>query len=168
MSISLVSKIKLSLNLRQQNPLDLVTADAPLLKDYAVSLLSGTGAGRADKIFSDTRTISSGEDLDLAGVLLDIYGTAITFARVKALIIHAKSDNVGNVLVGGVANGWATLISPAATGIVTLRPDTTFAVFAGVDDATGYAVTAATGDLLHVAPSTGTVTYDVIAVGASA
>jgi hypothetical protein len=131
----------------------------------------GTGAGQVDKIFSDTRTLtaSSSEDLDLAGVLLDVYGATITFARVRGIMISAAVGNTNNVLVGGVTNGWATLLSPAATGIITLRPGAFICAGCGLADATGYTVTPATGDLLHIANSgAGTsVTYDVIVIGAS-
>ena len=53
---------------------------------------------------------------------------------------------------------------------MVVRPGATFAVFAGQADSAGYAVTATTADLLHVAnSSSGTsVTYDVIVIGTSA
>ena len=46
-----------------------------------------------------------------------------------------------------------------------VRPGGTFALIA--DDAAGYAVTPGTGDLLKIAAATtGTVTYDLILIGA--
>lgn len=168
----LASRISLAVNANLTSALDLVTASAPLLKTYEAILATGTGAGQADKIFSDTRTLAASgtEDLDLAGVLLDAFGTAITFVKIKALIVSAAAGNTNNVLVGGVAAGLSSIIVPQTTGIVTVRPGATFAVFAGQADSTGYAVTATTADLLHVAnSSSGTpVSYDVIVVGTSA
>jgi hypothetical protein len=152
--------------------LDLTTVAAPHRIERGTAFDPGVGAGQVDKIFSDTRTLapSTTEDLDLSGVLLDAFGVAITFARVKAILIAAAAGNTNNVVVGGVANAWATLLSPAATGLITLRPGAFFCAGCGSADATGYAVTNATADLLHIANSgAGTsVTYDVVVMGASA
>ncbi|MFF2522433.1 hypothetical protein [Streptomyces liangshanensis] len=150
--------------------LDLSTARAPLSVSRAVLYGSGTGAGLADKLFSDHRTLaaSATEDLDLAGVLLDALGTAITFARVKGLLISAAATNTNNVVVGAASsNPWATFLN--STGTVTLRPGATLGLFAGAADPTTYAVTAGTGDLLKVANSgAGTpVSYDIVIIGAS-
>jgi hypothetical protein len=151
--------------------LDLGTGSAKQSLSRSMSLSNGTAAGKADRVFSDRRTLaaSATEDLDLAGVLLDAFGSAITFARIKGLIIAAAAANTNNVVVGAAAtNPWATLLS--ATGTVTLRPGAFLAVGTGTADATGYAVTAGTGDLLKVANSgAGTsVTYDIHIIGASA
>ena len=151
--------------------LDLGTASAPQALSRSMSLLNGTAAGQADRVFSDRRTLaaSATEDLDLAGTLLDAYGTASTFARVKGIIIAAATGNTNNVVVGAAAsNPWATLLS--ATGTVTLRPGAFVAVGTGAADATGYAVTATTADLLKIANSAGStsVTYDIHIIGASA
>jgi hypothetical protein len=151
--------------------LDMGTGRAPQSLSKSMSLASGTGAGKADRIFSDRRTLaaSASESLDLAGVLLDAFGATITFARIKGLIIAAAAGNTNDVVVGAAASTpWATLLG--ATHTLTLRPGAFVAVGTGVADAVGYAVTASTGDLLKVANSGGTtgVTYDVHIIGASA
>jgi hypothetical protein len=151
--------------------LDMGTGRAPQSLSKSMSLASGTGAGKADRIFSDRRTLaaSASESLDLAGVLLDVFGATITFARIKGLIIAAAAGNTNDVVVGAAASTpWATLLG--ATHTLTLRPGAFVAVGTGVADAVGYAVTASTGDLLKVANSGGTtgVTYDVHIIGASA
>ncbi|MEU6535513.1 hypothetical protein [Streptomyces sp. NPDC047000] len=151
--------------------LDLGTGKAPQSLSRQMSLKNGTAAGQADRVFSDRRTLaaSATEDLDLAGVLLDAFGSAITFARIKGLVIAAAAGNTNNVVVGAAAsNPWATLLS--STGTVTLRPGAFLAVGTGTADATGYAVTAATADLLKIANSAGStsVTYDIHIIGASA
>jgi len=155
----------------QTAAIDLGTSRAPQSLQRSMQLLSGTGAGKADRVFSDRRTLAASgtEDLDLAGTLVDAYGAAITFARVKGLIIAAADANVNNVVVGAAAsNPWATLLS--ATGTVTLRPGAFIAVGTGLADATGYAVTATTADLLKIANSAAgtSVTYDIHVIGVSA
>ncbi|MCX4575612.1 hypothetical protein OHB41_20950 [Streptomyces sp. NBC_01571] len=153
------------------NALDMGTGRAPQSLSKSMSLASGTGVGKADRIFSDRRTLaaSATEDLDLAGVLLDAFGAAITFARIKGLIVAAAAGNTNNVVVGAASsNPWATLLG--STHTLTLRPGAFVAVGTGVADAVGYAVTASTGDLLKIAnSSSGTpVTYDIHIIGASA
>ncbi|MFC9680003.1 hypothetical protein [Streptomyces sp. NPDC056948] len=151
--------------------LDLGTARSPHSLSRSVSLSSGTGAGKADRVFSDRRTLAASgtEDLDLAGSLVDAFGATITFARIKGIIVAAAAGNTNNVVVGAASsNPWATLLG--ATHTLTLRPGAFVAVGTGVADATGYAVTAGTADLLKVANSgAGTgVTYDIHIIGASA
>lgn len=150
--------------------LDLSVSSDPLQFRRSVTLQDGTAAGKADRVFHDRRTLaaSATEDLDLAGVLLDAWGAAINFVRVKGLFVSAAVANTNNVVIGAATNPWATLLN--ATGTITLRPGASFGAMAGAQDPTGYAVTAATGDLLKIANSgAGTpVTYDVIVIGASA
>lgn len=150
---------------------DLGIASAPIALRRSVTLGPGTGAGRADTVFSDRRTLaaSATEDLDLAGTLLDAFGATVTFARIKGLVISAAAGNTNNVVIGGAAaNGFVSWVG-GATHTVILRPGATLALMAGSADATGYAVTAGTADLLKVANSgAGTsVTYDIVLIGAS-
>lgn len=169
--MSLTSLLSMAVDAQQSSALDLGSASFPVKTRRSVSLVSGTGAGHADLIFSDRRTLaaSATEDLDLAGVLTDAFGATITFARIKGLYVAAAAGNTNSVVVGNASsNGWATLLS--ATGTVTLRPGASFMAMAGVADAVGYAATASTGDLLKIAnSSSGTpVTYDIVIVGVSA
>lgn len=150
--------------------LDLLAVTAPLNVAKNVVLSNGTGANQADKMFTDQRTLtaSSTEDLDLAGTLTDSFGVAITFARIKLIMISAASANTNNVLVGGAAsNGFLNWVSDA-TDKVVVRPGGLLLLAA--PDATAYAVTATTGDLLRIGnSSSGTsVTYDIVLIGSSA
>jgi hypothetical protein len=147
------------------------TAALSLPYSSKTELGDGSGAGKADRMYAKTRTLtaSSTEDLDLAAVLTDIFGTTLTFVRVKGLFVKAAKTNTNNVVVGAAAtNQWATLLN--TTGTVTLRPGTWFGACCDVTDATGYAVTAGVGDLLKVANSAGgtSVSYDIIVIGNSA
>lgn len=137
----------------------------------AMSLTSGTAAGKADLRFADTRTLaaSATEDLDLAGVLTDVYGVALTFVKIKGLYVKAADANTNNVVIGNAAaTAWAALLG--ATGTVTLRPGAAITLTTGQEDATAYAVAAGSTDLLKIANSgAGTgVTYDIAIVGTSA
>ncbi|MFJ7070182.1 hypothetical protein [Streptomyces sp. NPDC101115] len=169
--MTVTSDFGIRASVRSTKALDLSTAADPLDFVRGVHLESGTGAGKADLVFHDRRTLnaSANETLDLAGVLTDAYGAAITFARIKYIAFAAASGNTNNVVVGAnAANDWVGLLN--AAGTLTLRPGMTFAAMSGSADATGMAVTAGTGDLLKVANSGAgsSVTYDIVIVGASA
>lgn len=165
-----ISDFAIMASVLQTKATDMTTTSDPLVKKWAAHLESGTAAGMADRAFHDTRTLaaSASEDIDLAAVLVDVFGATQTYVRVKGLFIAAAAGNTNNVVVGAGTNPWATLLN--STGTVTLRPGAACGFFAGAADATGYAVTAATGDILKVTNSAGssTVTYDIVIVGCSA
>lgn len=170
MATNLATQLAVSLNTQLTNALDLGTVQLPQSLAQQFNWPNGTAINTADRVFADTRTLapSTAEDLDLAGVLADGMGNTLTFARVKALLIRAAGANANNVIVGNAAsNGFISWVG-GATHTVTVRPGGLMLLAA--PDATAYAVTAATADLLHVANSgAGTsVTYDVVIIGASA
>lgn len=166
----LSTKLQMDLAADYTNPLDLATGLTPLRFSRQIALAAGTAAGQADKIWHDERTLaaSASEDLDLAGTLVDAFGVAMTLARVRGLIIYASSANTNQVIIGNAgSNGWVGPFG-AATHTLSVHPGGLLALFA--PGTNGYAVTAGTGDLLHVANSAGgtPVTYDVVVIGASA
>jgi|SRR5688572_13113839 len=170
--MTLSSKLTVTARVTQTAALDLVEASVPLLRTYTSILADGVGGGQADRVFHDRRTLSASanEDLDLAGGLTDAFGAALTFVKIKGLLVAAAAANTNNVIVGGAAsNGFVTWVG-GATHTLTVRPGAVLALFAGQADTTGYAVTASTGDLLRVANSGAgsTVTYDIVIVGTSA
>lgn len=130
---------------------------------------SGTTTGKADKLFSDTRTLaaSATENLDLAGSLTDPFGVTSTFVKVKAIYIKAAAGNTNSVVVGGAGSNTFTGPFADATDKVTIPPGG-FVLL--VHPGAGWTVTAATGDILLVAnSSSGTsVSYDVVIIGTSA
>jgi hypothetical protein len=163
------TKLTVSLSSTQTNPLDLATGQTPLSYVKSMVLSSGTAANQADRIFHDQRTLaaSATEDLDLAGVLTDSFGAAITFARIKALLITAAAGNTNVVNLTRTAVNGVPLFTAAGDGI-SILPSGGFAWWS--PGATGVVVTPGTGDLLTVANGgAGTsVTYDVVIIGASA
>lgn len=168
--MTLTAKMAARISGSQNNPLDLGSGVYPLSLAAVVDLATGTGAGQADRLFTDRRTIAASgtDDLDLAGSLVDAFGATLTFARVKALYVSAAAANVNNVLVGGAASAQFLTWLGSATDKVVVRPGG-FLLLAATD-ATAYAVTATTADLLRIAnSSSGTsVTYDIAIVGCSA
>lgn len=143
------------------NPRDVLT------KSIQKSLTNGTGSNQADKIFRDQRTLADGanESLDLAGVLTDPFGSTLTFAKVKAVIIENLSTTQ-TLTVGGAASNQFINWVGTATDTIKIPPGGVFAICAPL---AGYAVTAGTGDLLKILNSAGaSCIYNVIIIGTSA
>ena len=144
---------------------DLGTPKQRVTVAETLSLLAGTAAvNKANIMFSDTRTLaaSANENLDLAGVLTDAFGGTIAAAEVVVIFVRAAAGNTNSVHVSRPAsNGFAGPFLAASDGIA-IKPGE-WQLFASQS---GWAVTAATGDLINVANSgAGTsVTYDVVII----
>lgn len=164
----LTTKVRVAVTADYTSALDLATGVSPLAKDYVTRLATGVSSGQADKIFHDQRTLaaSATEDLDLAGGLTDAFGAALTFVKLKAIIIKAAATNVNNVNFSRPAANGVPLFA-AASDLIPVLPD---GLFAWSAPGAGITVTGGTGDLLTFTNSgAGTsVTYDVIIIGTSA
>lgn len=164
------TNISLAVRTQMAEALDLKSRSALLTFTRGFSMPNGTGAGQADKVWEDTRTIAASgtDDLDLAGTALqDAFGANVTFVKVKGIFVYAWPTNTNNVVVGGAAA--TQFVGPfgAATHTVALQPDQFFAITAG---GAGWAVGASASDLLRVANSGGgtEVKYDIVILGTSA
>lgn len=133
-------------------------------------LSHGTGANQADIVYLEERTVASATnlDLDLAGVLTDAFGATITAAELVALTVVNEArngtPNTTNLTLGGGTNtvpgfsaalwplspgGFFDVASPGAAGLAT--------------------ITAATGDILRIANSSGaTATFQICIIARSA
>jgi len=153
---------------KQTAALDLGTGSVPFSLSQEMALTDGTTAGKADRVFADTRqlTASATENLDLAGALSDFYGATLTFVTVKAIIVRAAATNTNDVQVTRPAANGVPFLMAASDGIA-LKPG---AVFAWFMSGVGVTVTPGTGDLITVTNSAGgtSVSYDVLIIGTSA
>ncbi len=149
------------------------TNSAPELKLLALDAIrmdSGTTAGKADRIYAAQRTLgaSASENLDLAGGgLLDPIGGAVTFAKVRAILIEADSGNTNNVEFGGAASNAFLGFFKDASDVLVLAPGDRILL---TSKTAGKTVTATTADIikmLNAAGSTG-VTYRIVILGTSA
>lgn len=132
-----------------------------------LTLLNGTGADQASQAFSDERSLaaSTSESLDLAGSLVDAFGNTITFTKIKVMLVMADAANGDNIEVGGAAtNAFASFLGDASD-VVIVPPGGLILITA--PDANGFAVTAATGDLLKInnADSGAAGTYTIVLIG---
>lgn len=167
--MSLAATIKASVSATLTSAPDLASVSAKIADSLSIALTDGTGAGQADLIFQDTRTLAASgtENLDLSGTLTNSLGAAVVFARIKAIFIRAASGNTNDVQVTRPASNGVPLFMAAGDGIA-LSPGEIF-MWASAT-AAGKVVTASTGDLLTITNSAGTtgVTYNVTIIGASA
>lgn len=168
MALTITGKYALTLTGSGVNPIDLEAASTALTLAKSKTFTNGTGNNQINLMWSDQRTLSASatEDLDLAGVLTSVFGATLTFAKIKAIVIHAAAANANNVRVTRPAANGVPLFLAASDGIDIL-PDGLFVVTAPL---AGITVTAATGDLITVTNSgAGTsVTYDIAILGVAA
>lgn len=168
MSVQLNITLDIAGQYNGNNPLAAAVANFAL-KSQA-SFAPGTGLGQADKMFAASRTIaaSANDDIDLAGSLVDPLGAVVVFAGIKAIFVEALATNVNDVLIGPAAtNGFLGPWSLAADK-TRIRPGEFFCITNR--SATGWAVTAGTGDLLRLTNggAGSTVGYNIVLVGDSA
>ena len=119
--------------------------------NYTANLTNGTGAGSADKLYLAAPTIAASGtlSLDLAGSLTDLFGATITFARVKGIFIKFDDTNTGSsIALGGAASNTATLFFSDDSDKVIIQKTGMFLNCR--TDATGWPVTASTGDILKI------------------
>lgn len=141
------------------------TFDLPFHPEIEFS--NGTGAGQANEMFSDRRTIAADDDetLDLSGVLSNALGRLVAFTAVKALMVRAAAGNTHNVVISPpAANAWVGPFG-AAEQSLALPPGGVVVLVAPT--AAGWPVVNSTGDLLNFANSGigSPVTYDLIILG---
>jgi hypothetical protein len=136
-------------------------ANLPVNAQPSISFANGAGAGQAKVLYQGKLSLSGGAlNVDLNGVLTDSYGSTVSLVRVKAIYIQNNSTSANMTFGAAASNPWATLLN--STGTITLPPSAWF--LAATPDATGWAVTAATGDLLKAA-GTGTDQFTLVLIG---
>lgn len=167
--MTLTASMQILIETRRIGVDDLAPPEQGLRKTKRRSWESGTADGKVDIQWSDTRTLaaSANEDLDLAGVLADVFGGTFTAVEIASLYIEAAAANVNNVIFGPASTNGFLGPFGAATHRLTLGPDQFFAMSAPT---AGWAVTAGTGDKINIANSGSgsSVTYTIHILARSA
>ncbi len=143
------------------------TPQSVINKTYTVAMTNGTGANKAEQIHQVQGTISaSGTDaIDVSGTLTNAFGTTVVFTKIKGIILFAATANTNDVeIISDPTNGLVNWCKATSDGII-VEPGGMFALIS--PSSGGYAVTAATGDLLNITNSAGgtSVTYDLWIIG---
>lgn len=139
------------------------------------SLANGTADGQANELWRDRRTVTPAtdvDDIDLYGVLENVFGQTINFAEITGIHILNNSTTAGyKLLVGGAGldgNALTSLFDGDPTAKIPIGPNGEFKVTNPLD---GYVVTAASGDILRVAHAGGPsedISYDIVIYGRTA
>lgn len=162
--MSLTGQISLAIDTALTSPLDLSTPKDALGMVVTQTISNGTGADQANQQYHDQISISaSGTSIiDMAGTLTNAFGSTVTLARIKALVIV----NTGTVAIK-VAPSGSSGMSTMFTGDVNIRPGG-FLVLAGFD-ATGYAVASGSADRITITNLSGstTATLNLVVIGAT-
>jgi hypothetical protein len=115
----------------------------------------GSGADKASKFFVGQYSIAAlgNQQLDLAGGLTDYFGASITFTKIREILIELDATSTASELViGGGTDGAGTNAFAGFLGDAShkVRCGNGSFFHAGRPDATGFAVTAGTGDILRI------------------
>jgi hypothetical protein len=176
----LTNQLRLQLALAMTEALDKTTRSAPINATMTLAdLASGTGLNKADKRFTDSRTLASGvsETISMYNLAInggaagvDDLGDAALFATIKELIIVNTSTAAGEKLtIGGEGSGatWNSPFAASDTGQVTCGPGGH--VMFGDPSSAGMAVANTTNHLLKIKnDGSNSITYDIYIIGASA
>jgi hypothetical protein len=137
--MSLTAELRARMSVRQTGSSDFGGPNFSPDIEALLQLTSGTGANQADIFWSDERTLaaSATEDLDLAGVLTDAFGTVVAAAEVVAILVIADAGNTNDVVIGNATQpiplftpstatfavkpgGFFFVAGPAAAGLLTV------------------------------------------------
>ena len=134
-------------------------------------LQNGTTSDLVDRVWysSASLALSANTTIDLAGSLENIYGTAITFGKVKAIVLKNLSTTAGVDLSLGPnsSNGFGG--SNGVWGDVSDRSTIQAQGLFFWYDPNGVAVTAGTADILYLANLSGSTScaYQILILGTS-
>ena len=158
-------RIRLEIDLQERNTLVGDGTKTAVLAHQALRdklITNGVGDGQMDRVHSTALSVTTTPtDFDLAGSLSSAIGAGTTTFVDLSMIYIENTSTTGNLVVGGDANFVAFL--GGATHTLTIPPGGVFFWEAPA----GVTVVAATGDILQIAASTGTVTGKMIVGGRS-
>ncbi len=168
MATTLTTKVNLNINTVHTSDAEgLATAQSSIEQQLLLAMADGVGLDQADLVYSEKdQSISGAVDKDLSGVLLDAFGAALTFVKVKALMITAAVANTDTIIAFG--KGAGGFLGPLTVNTETLiiRPGGAIVIFA--PDVTGYPVVNASTDILTFDVGGGTQVFSWQVVGTSA
>lgn len=135
--------------------------------DHTVNFTAGTSASQFDLNYMQERTVGDGsnDDIDLRGVLTDVFGTTITAAEVCLLcILNEQEDGTANttaLTIGAASNPFESYLPAGTTKTIgAIGPGGCLFMVSPSDPA--WTVTATTGEFLRVANAAGAAnTYQI-------
>lgn len=133
-------------------------------------MASGSGASQLEIMFRDRVTVTPStpnHDIDLAGVIEDVFGDVLTYTEVLAVLINNLNTASGDFLLVGAAAvfPWTAPFDGSATAKILCGTSSPL-VFADVID--GLAVVPGSSDVLRIAHngvSVNDIVADIVIVG---
>lgn len=177
MATSLSASLKAEINWYFQNPVSLSTTKDPSRIQTSISYSNGTGSNQINEMWHDRRTLSPAtptDDLDLRGILTNVFGETITLDFLKGIFIFNKGLEGGdgsftpsageNLVIGGGSNPISSIFNYHESGRLTIPAGGRFFIDAPLD---GFETTgASSGDILRVShDGTNDITYDIVLFG---
>ena len=166
MASTLDATVSLRIRGTQTNALDLSSTVDTLNQLWEQAFANGTGINQANKVWADTRSINSAsnETLDLAGSLVDAFGTTLTFTKVKGIFIRSRSTNTTALTVSAASAPIVGLFGDDTADTLLIQPGDIWMRI--IPSAAGLAVTATSADGLKIANASGAAaTYDIVIIG---
>lgn len=163
--------VRLIVDALQTNALDLSTPQDEFKITKTLNFTNGADANQAHGFFHDQRTLAAttADNIDLAGSLTNAFGSTITMARVKGIMIfHGTAAASASMQVSGHATAALnTIIGVAASDLDTAQPYWITPPggwhIAMAPNAGGYVVTATTEDMLRIYNGgAASITYDIV------
>ncbi len=131
--------------------------------------LDGTGPDQINIMYRARRTVTPStttDDIDLAGVLTDVFGNTISFTHIKEIVILNRATVSGrDLLIGAAAaNAWSQPFNGSATAQDDLWAS---GIWVRSAPLSGIPVTAGSSDTLRVTHNGGSddIVYDIIIKG---
>ena len=135
------------------------------------ALAAGTGSAAVDVLWSDSRALiaDATEDLDLAGVLTDVFADTVAFADIKAILIYNASTTASQISwMAAASNGWCGAALPFA--VHSQKRNIVKGCFDMIGNPlAGWAVTAGSVDKITITEESSlAAVYEIAIIGATA
>lgn len=167
--MSLSVSMRLIVEATQSGSGDLGMRTAPHKFDTGlIRLLDGIGYDQADLVFSDERTLGgSSEDLDLCGGFTDAFGTAVSPAKIKLVLIANKSQTLALTAKPKASGGWLGMLADASDVLNINKASSQAYAWNAWFAPQGVAIGAGATDSITIGGTAGQV-YQILVIGTSA
>lgn len=165
--MSVTGQISVAVDLKDQRASDSESASITIARAIAQALVDGAGAGAVNAIWQDTLPLTDGGTVspDLAPTAASGVSGAVTFARIKVVVVYAPTTNTTNITLSKHASN-CPLIATTAAALAPLKPGGFF-VFCD-PSAAGIAVTATSADILFTATNSAGAAATLVVIVAGA
>jgi hypothetical protein len=166
--MALTTQLKFQLDVTPTKSFTFTDLSPRITTLYEQTLADGTAADKADRVYIARGTVADSgtpTDIDFSGSLLNPLGDAVVLVEIVTLYI--RNRHATSILSVGADAAPITSFMGGTAPVIKVRPGGFICLHA--PDATAYALTATTADILQIATDAGTsVPFDIVVVGRSA